>query len=100
GWGPGSQALWYTLDTSPFPVGGDHITHIAPAGVVKFVGNSVAGDGSPRSPYRTIEQALLGATNGTTLIFKADSTNTFSARPLVINRRLTLKGQNAAITGW
>ncbi len=43
-----------------------------------------------------IETAVANAANGTTLIFKAGSDNTFTA-PLTINKPLTLKGRDATI---
>jgi hypothetical protein len=59
---------------------------MAPQNMVKFVGAAVAGDGSPSDPYSGVEQALANAPNGATLIFKADSDNTFSSPTLTINR--------------
>ena len=94
GWRSGEVA-WYTWDHY-FPVGQEHVTHIAPT-KMKFVGNTNLGDGSPDNPYMNIEEALIEAPNGTTLIFKAGSVNTFNAGTLVINRPLILKGYNAVI---
>ena len=45
----------------------------------------------------SIEQALANVSDGTTLIFKAGSNNTFGAPSLTLNRPLILKGVNATI---
>jgi hypothetical protein len=96
GWG-GKSDGWYTLDSAPFPLNHGTMTRIAPLDMTKFVGGGVAGDGSPNEPYLGIEQAIAGAPDGATLIFKAGSTNTFSGDPLVINRPFTLRGYNVII---
>ncbi len=98
GWG-GSSDGWYSLDNVPSGLVNfrNHVVDMAPLSVVRFVGGDTQGDGSPSAPYRNIETALQYAPNGATLIFKAGSTNTFSAAPLTINRPLTLKGVNATI---
>ncbi len=94
GWRSG-EVYWYTWDHY-FPVGQEHVTRIAPLNT-KFVGDTNPGDGSPDNPFEDIEEALVGAPNGATLIFKAGSVNTFSAGTLVINQPLILKGYNAII---
>lgn len=94
GWGGGSVE-WCIWDHY-FPVGQEHVTRIAPVNT-KFVGDPGLGDGSPDNPYMNIEEALFEAPNGSTLIFKAGSVNTFAADTLVINRPLILKGYNAII---
>ncbi|MDZ7262044.1 MAG: C10 family peptidase [candidate division KSB1 bacterium] len=95
GWGGASG--WYTCDNvQGFNLKQGHITLIAPL-MVKFVGNSTSGDGSPDSPYKNIEEAVANAPDDATLIFKAGSDNTFSASTLVINRPLTLKGKDVII---
>jgi hypothetical protein len=66
--------------------------------VVGFVGNSGSGSGSPDSPYQNIQQALGKIPNGGTLVFQANSVNTFSGTSLTINQPVTLKGYNATIT--
>ncbi|MFC1782032.1 C10 family peptidase [Planctomycetota bacterium] len=86
---------WYTWDHY-FPVGQEHVTQIAPT-KVRFVGDTSLGDGTPDNPYYNIEEAVIEAPNGTTLIFKAGSVNTFSAGTMVINKPLILKGYNAVI---
>jgi hypothetical protein len=105
GWNDGSDG-WYTYDSidcwanppgPEFNNDQDHVTRIAPQGVVKFVGAAGSGDGSPSSPYQNIEEALNNAADGSTLIFKAGSTNLFSTGSLVINRPLTLKGYSATL---
>jgi len=93
GWG--GAADWYTWDHY-FPIGQDHVTYIAPLDT-KFVGSLFFGDGSPVNPYHNIEAAAIGAPNGSTLIFKAGSVNTFDAASVIINRPLILKGYNAII---
>jgi len=64
---------------------------------VGFVGASSSGNGSPYTPYQNIQQAITNAPAGGTLIFQANSINTSSVSPLVINRPLTLKGYNATL---
>jgi hypothetical protein len=100
GWGPGTNHVWYTLDSVnlQFTLYQYHATRLAPLNVVKFVGAGNPGDGSPDDPYQDIAEAVIEAPNGATLIFKAGSTNTFSTGPLVIDRPLTLKGYNVTIT--
>jgi len=96
GWGSGSSHVWYTYDSIPFPNHKQYVTRIAPENV-KFVGDTNPGDGSPDDPYEDIEEAINYAPDGVTLIFKAGSTNTFSAGTLIINRPFTLRGYNAVI---
>ncbi len=93
GWN--TPPAWYSLDQR-FPTYQADITAIAPLNV-KFVGTSGSGDGSPPTPYGGIEAALASGFSDGTLIFQADSVNTFSADTLTINRPLILKGQNATI---
>jgi len=95
GWG-GSNDDWYTLDSMPFNLTQDQAIRIAPTSV-KFVGAADPGDGSPDDPYENVEEAIIEASNGDTLIFKAGSTNTFAAGKLEINRPLTLKGYQVTI---
>lgn len=97
GWGDPSG--WYSLDNVPRDINQNHnhLTHIAPAGVVLFVGGGVSGDGSPQDPYANVEEAVQNAPGGTTLIFKAGSNNTFVAASLIVDRPLTLKGKNVTI---
>jgi hypothetical protein len=97
GWGPDSSHVWYSCDSVPFPNKQWISFRIAPLNVVKFVGEVDPGDGSPDNPYEDIEEAIVDAPDGATLIFKAGSTNTFSGDPLVINRPFTLKGHNVII---
>ena len=102
GWGPGSDHVWYSLDSVdlPFPDNHYHATHIAPKDVVKFVGDDNPGDGSPDDPYEDIEEAIADKAdipNGATLIFKAGSGNTFAANSIVIDFPVTLKAEDATI---
>lgn len=98
GWGNPTIG-WYSYDNVPqnFNNGQEHITRIAPLNVVRFVGASDSGDGTPDKPYRHIEEAITAAPSGATLIFKAGSDNTFSASTLIINRPFTLKGTDITI---
>ncbi|MCP5007831.1 MAG: hypothetical protein GY941_28425 [Planctomycetes bacterium] len=96
GWGGNSDG-WYTLDKMRSGIGQNIVKRIAPLDVVRFVGNTTSGDGSPSNPHRNIEEALQNAPDNATLIFKAGSTNTFSTYRLVIDRPLTLKGYNITI---
>ena len=97
GWGdaPG----WYTRDSVPhgLTIDQSYIFRIAPEDVVRFVGASDAGDGTPNNPYENIEEALAEAPNGATLIFKAGSDNRFSLPTLLIDRPFFLKGKNITI---
>ena len=43
-----------------------------------FIGADVSGNGSPDEVYKNIEEALDNVTDGTILVFKAGSMNTFS----------------------
>jgi hypothetical protein len=99
GWGPDSSG-WYSVDNIPEGYNDyqDNVIRTAPLNVVRFVGASVTGDGSPSNPHKDIQEALGAAPDGATLIFKAGSLNTFSAAQLVINRPLTLKGLNVTIS--
>ena len=107
GWG-GASDDWYSCDNidcldndgnPDFNQNQGHVTEIAPADVVNFVGRDdmVFGDGSPDEPYRDIETAISLCDDGATLIFKAGSDNTLSGSNLIINRPLTLKGHKAII---
>ncbi|MFQ6091789.1 MAG: C10 family peptidase [bacterium] len=86
---------WVSFD----PVYANHcfIRYIAPENVVRFVGSTGPGDGTPDDPYRDIDEALAEAPDHSTLIFKAGSDNTFSSATLVIDRPLTLKGYSVTI---
>jgi hypothetical protein len=95
GWG-GSSDGWYSCDKI-FPDSQQHVTRIAPKDVVKFVGVTDPGDGSPGDPYQGIEEAVVEAPNEATLIFKTGSDNIFLAATLIISRPLTLKAQDATI---
>jgi hypothetical protein len=88
--------VWYILRENE---GREFVRHIAPQSVVRFVGAGSTGDGSPKDPYQNIEAAIAvgAAPDGATLIFKAGSTNTFSASTLTIDRPLTLKGYQVTI---
>jgi len=103
GWG-GMDNGWYVIDnvatnmlTSPTHID-DFVWDLAPLEVVGFVGASSSGNGSPNAPYENIQQAITTAPSGATLIFQANSVNTFSGSSLVINTPLTLKGYNSRIT--
>jgi hypothetical protein len=99
GWG-GSNNGWYTLDSAPLGLVNYrcHLVDLAPNSMTRFVGAATAGDGSPLNPYQNIEAALASVPDGSTLIFKAGSVNTFSAATLTINRPMTLKGSDATIS--
>lgn len=98
GWGRASD--WYTCDAVPsgYTDNQNQIIQLAPQDVVKFVGATSLGDGSPDDPYRDIEEAAAEVPNGATLIFKAGSVNTFSASTITITKPLTLKGMNVVIS--
>ena len=96
GWGGGTTE-WFICD-DVFPIDQVHAVKVAPLNVVKFVGGSAGGDGSPGSPYQTIYTALASAADGATLIFKAGSTHTITGDSLTIDRPMTLRGHNVTIT--
>ncbi|MCX5753173.1 MAG: hypothetical protein NTW97_05940 [Candidatus Krumholzibacteria bacterium] len=77
--------------------GQHNIIRAAPETGVKFVGASDGGDGTPDNPYQNIEEAILKAASGTTLIFKPGSTNYFSASELILKRPMVLKGKEITI---
>lgn len=89
--------VWYKYDHIPYSQSKQYVIRIAPENAVKFVGGTNPGDGGPGDPYEDIEEAIVEAPDGATLIFKAGSVNTFSSSPLVINRPFTLKGRNVTI---
>lgn len=93
----GDSPEWYSLDGVANPDHHNYILQIAPQNVVRFVGNTIPGDGSPDNPHQNIEEAIALAPNYATLIFKAGSTNTFSTNTLTINRPFTLKGEDVVI---
>ncbi len=95
GWGPGCIG-WYVLDYW-FPIDQSTVHMIAPFDVVRFVATSGYGDGSPAQPHGSIEEAIIEAPNGATLIFEAGTENTFWATTLIIDRPLTLKGYDVTI---
>ncbi len=96
GWGGNSDG-WYSCDAIQFYHSLNYVKNIAPKDAVKFVGATVAGSGSPASPYQNLAAAVTAAPDHATLIFKAGSINTFAASSLTINRPLTLKGQSVTI---
>ncbi len=71
--------------------------YVAPANVVRFVGGGFWGYGTPRYPYADATDAFTYAPDGTTLIFKAGSSNLFSGGSLTLSRPMTLKGVQATI---
>lgn len=100
GWSGASNG-WYTFDAVNTGNGGFnmnqwHVARIAPRNVVLFADTVGGGDGSPSSPYGSLNQALALAPNGTTLVFKAGSMNTYGST-ITINRQLTLKGFEATL---
>jgi len=105
GWDNGSDG-WYTHDSIDC-LGNDgkpdfdrdqvHHTRIAPRDVVRFVGGSDPGDGSPDDPHQSIDEALAGCPDGSTLIFKAGSTHTLTGGSKVIDQPVTLKGYDVTI---
>jgi len=100
GWGESTSEVWTTLDdVQYFPFDQKVISHIAPKDDVKFVGGTIPPyDGTPNTPYQTINQALLSAPNGTELVFKAGTTHTLSSENKIITKPLVLNGKNAYIT--
>ena len=100
GLGESTSEVWTTLDDLEyFPFDQAFIARIAPKDVVRFVGGTISPyDGTPDSPYQTINQALLAAPSGTKLVFKAGTTHTLSSENKVITKPLLLVGKNVQIT--
>ncbi|MBN1259697.1 MAG: C10 family peptidase [Anaerolineae bacterium] len=97
GWG--GAPVWYTCDGSPYPTNQSQASRLAPEDMVKFVGDTNDGDGSPDDPYEDIQEALNEAPDNATLIFKASSINAFSGASLSIDGPFTLKGYYAILRG-
>jgi hypothetical protein len=96
GWG-GGTTTWHSVDEI-FPNSQDHVTQIAPEGVVRFVDHGASGgDGSPAEPYLGLDGALTDAPDNTTLIMKAGSTHALPGSPAVLNKPMTLKGYDVTI---
>jgi hypothetical protein len=96
GWGGGGDG-WFTVDDW-CPVGDtEHVIMIAPLDVVRFVGDTDTGDGSPGDPHISLNEALLSAPDGATLIFKAGTDNPYYGAELVIDRPMTLMGEEVSI---
>ncbi len=94
----GDNDGWYACDEVDlgYTANQQHLIRISP-GVVAFVGDGGPGIGWPASPYGGIAEAVDQALDGTTLIFKAGSTNTFTEASLVIDRPFTLKGLDVLV---
>lgn len=95
GWG-GSSNGWYTIDNYCEIGSTIQIYQIAPLSVVRFVGGSGTGDGTPSNPYGSIN-AALGAPSGTTLIFKAGESFSYMGTEMLIDKDMILKGENVTI---
>lgn len=101
GWGGGTTE-WCTFDDY-FPNEQHIVTRIAPDDVVRFVAlGSGGGDGSPDDPYLGLSHALGQVPDDTTLIMKAGSTHTLYGEDALLDRPMTLKGQDVWIErgGW
>lgn len=98
GWNGGSDG-WYTHDSVDLGYTAQQmqVIRIAPKRVVRFVGGSAGGDGTPLSPYESIATAAPRFASGATLIFKAGSDNLFAGGSLVLDRPATLKGHDIRI---
>jgi hypothetical protein len=101
GWGDWA-INWYTLDQVPrnFIYYHNNVTRIAPAGVVRFIGDegSPTGDGSPGSPYNSLSAALIETPDHGTIIFKAGTDHDWAPGG-VIDRPVTIKGEGVTISG-
>jgi len=97
GWGyVGGDEVWYSIDGS-WPEGQVYVGDFAPQQFVDFVAGGETGDGSPGDPFGGIEEALASVTDGTTIIFKAASDNTFAAPTLIVDRPMTLRGKDVTL---
>jgi len=105
GWGPGFNHLWYTVDNINTTSGNfkylqKHVTRIAPADSIRFVGNTTSGDGSPANPYKDLQEAVADSADiphDAVLIFETDSENTFSSPELILDFPVYLRGRNAIL---
>lgn len=95
GWG-GSSNGWYTIDAYCDIGNTAEMYAVAPQGVVRFVYGSGSGDGTPNSPYGSIN-AALGAPGGTTLIFKAGGSFSYMGTEMIIDKDMILKGEDVTI---
>jgi hypothetical protein len=95
-YGLGNAPVWATVDDM-FPGPHEAIRRIAPDDVVRFVGNTIHGDGSPAIPYRDLAVAAANAPTDCTLIFRAGSDNPFAASSVTLDRAMTLKGVDVRI---
>jgi hypothetical protein len=90
--------VWYEFDSIPYNLDKEYVRQIAPFSVVRFVGASSSGDGSPDDPHRDIAEALGAAPDGATLVFQGGSTEVYPGQSLRIERPLTLRGVSVLIT--
>ena len=98
GWGASDWHVWYTFDSIPFYDNKKYVRRIAPDFVVRFIGASSNGDGSPDDPYRDIAEALQEAPDQSTWVFEAGSSHVHPGDELVIDRTVTLIGRGVTIT--
>ncbi|MFH1572688.1 MAG: C10 family peptidase [Acidobacteriota bacterium] len=88
---------WYACSAVNYPFDQDHTTRIAPLDVVRFIGDTNSGDGTPDNPYQDLDEALTETPDNVTLILKAGSVSTFDSYPYVLDRRVTIKGHGVTI---
>lgn len=72
---------------------------VAPVGVVRFVGGSSAGDGSPNAPYDDFVQAAAALPSAGTLVLRAEAEFGIGTTPLVLTKPMTLKSPKSAVVG-
>jgi hypothetical protein len=96
GWG-GGAGPWYSVDEF-FPDNQNHVIRIAPQSIVRFVGGSFGGDGSPARPYQNLATAMSDAPDNTILIMEAGSAHAVAGSAATLSRPMILKGQQVTIS--
>lgn len=101
GWGPDAIG-WAPLDQVPggFDVDQLLVTRVAPADVVRFLGNPFldpGADGSPSHPYNDMSDALVGMPTGGTLIIGGGHDVIWSGGG-VMSRPMVVRGIGSTIS--
>ena len=72
---------------------------VAPAGVVRFVGGSSTGDGSPNAPYGDFVHATAQVPTSGTLVLRAKAEFAIGGASLVLSRPMTFTSPDSAVVG-
>jgi hypothetical protein len=92
GWG-GDNDGWYSCDVIGFVSGQRQVIRIAPQEMVRFVGGTSSGDGTPDHPFLDLDEALTVVPDSVTLIFKAGTTIPSTGGTLILEQPMVLKGK-------